>query len=72
MEQFFTAWGQFRLELWRHSRLADKILDIIVALFWGAVSGESKSASRRSLAYCWTGIGVLLVSIGIISAANIV
>jgi len=48
------------------------ILDIIVALFWGAVSGEWKSASRRSLAYCWTGIGVLLVSIGIISAANMV
>ena len=48
------------------------ILDIIVALFWGAVSGEWKSASRRALAYCWTGIGILLVSIGIISAANMV
>jgi L-rhamnose-H+ transport protein len=48
------------------------ILDIIVALFWGAVSGEWKSASRRALAYCWIGIGVLLVSIGIISAANMV
>src|SRR5437870_5536699 len=31
------------------------ILDIIVALFWGAVSGEWKSASRRALAYCWIG-----------------
>jgi L-rhamnose-H+ transport protein len=45
-------------------------LDIIVALFWGAVSGEWKGASRRALAYCWVGIGILLVSIGVISAAN--
>jgi len=46
-------------------------LDIIVAVFWGAVSGEWKGASRRALAYCWVGIGVLLVSIGVISAANV-
>jgi L-rhamnose-H+ transport protein len=47
-------------------------LDIIVALFWGAVSGEWKGASRRALTYCWIGIGILLVSIGVISAANTV
>jgi L-rhamnose-H+ transport protein len=46
-------------------------LDIIVALFWGATSGEWKGASRRAIAYCWVGIGILLVSIGVISAANV-
>ncbi len=45
-------------------------LDIIVAVFWGAVSGEWTGASRRSLTYCWLGIAVLLVSIGVISVAN--
>jgi L-rhamnose-H+ transport protein len=45
-------------------------LDIIVALFWGAVSGEWKAASRRAVAYNWVGIGILLLSIGVISAAN--
>src|SRR5882762_381924 len=33
-------------------------VDIIVALFWGAVSGEWKGASRRALAYCWAGVGI--------------
>ncbi len=47
-------------------------LDIVVAVFWGAVSGEWKGASRRAVAYCWVGIGILLASIGIISAANMV
>jgi len=46
-------------------------LDIIVAVFWGAVSGEWKGASRRALMYCWVGIGILLLSIGVISAANV-
>jgi len=46
-------------------------LDIIVALFWGAVAGEWKGASRRAVAYCWVGIGILLISIGIVSAANV-
>jgi hypothetical protein len=45
-------------------------LDIIVALFWGAVSGEWKGASHRDFAYCWIGIGILLVSIAVTSAAN--
>ena len=47
-------------------------LDIIVAVFWGAVSGEWKGASRRAITYCWVGIGVLLLSIGVISAANVI
>ena len=47
-------------------------LDIIVALFWGAVSGEWKGASPRAVAYCWVGIAILLLSIGVISAANVV
>jgi len=46
-------------------------LDIIVAVFWGAVSGEWKGASRQALAYCWAGVGILLVSIGVISVANV-
>jgi L-rhamnose-H+ transport protein len=45
-------------------------IDIIAALFWGAVSGEWKGASRRALIYNWTGVGVLLVAIGVISAGN--
>jgi L-rhamnose-H+ transport protein len=45
-------------------------LDIIVGLFWGAMSGEWKGASRRALVYNWAGIGVLLVAIGVISAGN--
>jgi L-rhamnose-H+ transport protein len=45
-------------------------IDIIAALFWGAVSGEWKSASRRALIYNWTGVGFLLVAIAIISAGN--
>jgi L-rhamnose-H+ transport protein len=47
-------------------------LDIIVAVFWGAVSGEWKGASRRAITYCWAGIGILLLSIGVISAANLI
>ena len=47
-------------------------LDIIVALFWGAVSGEWKGASPRAVAYCWVGVAILLLSIGVISAANVV
>jgi L-rhamnose-H+ transport protein len=45
-------------------------LDIIVGLFWGAMSGEWKGASRRALLYNWAGIGVLLVAIAVISAGN--
>jgi L-rhamnose-H+ transport protein len=46
------------------------ILDIIVGLFWGALSGEWKGASRAALVYNWVGIGVLLVAIAVISAGN--
>jgi L-rhamnose-H+ transport protein len=46
-------------------------IDIIGALFWGAVSGEWRKASRRALVYNWTGIGVLLVAIAVISAGNV-
>ena len=46
-------------------------LDIIVAVFWGAASGEWTGASRRAITYCWLGIGILLVSIGVISAGNV-
>jgi L-rhamnose-H+ transport protein len=45
-------------------------LDIIVGLFWGAVSGEWKGASRLALIYNWVGVGVLLLAIGVISAGN--
>ena len=45
-------------------------IDIIAALFWGAVSGEWKGASRRALIYNWTGIAVLVVAIAVISAGN--
>jgi len=47
-------------------------LDIIVALFWGAASGEWKGGSRRAVSYCWVGIAILLLSIGVISMANVV
>jgi len=45
-------------------------LDIIVGLFWGAVSGEWKGASRKALAYNWGGVVVLLLAIAVISAGN--
>jgi L-rhamnose-H+ transport protein len=45
-------------------------IDIIAALFWGAVTGEWKGASRRALLYNWTGVGILLLAIAIISAGN--
>jgi L-rhamnose-H+ transport protein len=45
-------------------------LDIIVGLFWGAVSGEWKGASRLALIYNWVGVGVLLLAIAVVSAGN--
>jgi L-rhamnose-H+ transport protein len=45
-------------------------LDIIVGLFWGVILGEWKGASRRALAYNWSGVWVLLVAIAVISAGN--
>jgi L-rhamnose-H+ transport protein len=46
-------------------------IDIIAALFWGAVSGEWQGARRRALVYNWAGVGILLVAIVIISAGNV-
>ena len=45
-------------------------IDIIAALFWGAVSGEWKGASRRALATTGRESRLLLVAIAIISAGN--
>jgi L-rhamnose-H+ transport protein len=45
-------------------------IDILAGLFWGAVSGEWKGASRRALIYNWAGVGVLLLAIAVISAGN--
>jgi L-rhamnose-H+ transport protein len=45
-------------------------IDIIGALFWGAVSGEWRGASHRARVYNWTGVGILLLAIAIISAGN--
>jgi L-rhamnose-H+ transport protein len=48
------------------------MLDIIVALFLGCGFRRVEKRQPPRLAYCWIGFGVLLVSIGIISAANMV
>jgi len=45
-------------------------IDIFAALFWGAVSGEWRGASRRALIYNWVGVGVLLLAVAVISASN--
>jgi L-rhamnose-H+ transport protein len=45
-------------------------IDIIAALFWGAVSGEWKGASRRALLCNWIGVVILLLAIAVISAGN--
>jgi L-rhamnose-H+ transport protein len=45
-------------------------LDIIAGIFWGAIAGEWKQASRSALAYCWAGVGVLFLAIIVISMGN--
>jgi len=45
-------------------------LDIIAGIFWGAVTGEWKQASKRALVYCWTGVGILILAIAMISIGN--
>jgi L-rhamnose-H+ transport protein len=45
-------------------------VDIFGALFWGAASGEWRGVSRRAMVYNWTGVGILLVAIVVISAGN--
>jgi len=43
------------------------VMDIIVGLFWGMITGEWKDAGRPALIYCWIGIGVLCVAIAVIA-----
>ena len=43
---------------------------IITANLWGAITGEWAKASRRSFAYSWVGMGVLLAAIYVISLAS--
>ncbi len=45
-------------------------LDIIAGIFWGAVTGEWKRASRRAVTYCWAGVGILVLAIVLISIGN--
>jgi L-rhamnose-H+ transport protein len=45
-------------------------LDIIAGIFWGAVTGEWKQASRRAVTYCWAGVGILVLAIVLISIGN--
>jgi L-rhamnose-H+ transport protein len=45
-------------------------LDIIAGIFWGAVSGEWRGASRRAITYCWAGVGILVLAIALISIGN--
>ena len=43
---------------------------IITANLWGAITGEWAKASRRSFAYSWVGMGVLLAAIYVMSLAS--
>ena len=43
---------------------------IITANLWGAITGEWAKASRRSFAYSWVGMGILLAAIYVISLAS--
>ena len=45
-------------------------LDILAGILWGAVAGEWQRASRRALAYCWAGVGILILAIVLISIGN--
>jgi L-rhamnose-H+ transport protein len=45
-------------------------LDMIAGIFWGAVTGEWSGASRRARAYCWAGVGILVLAIVLISIGN--
>jgi L-rhamnose-H+ transport protein len=46
------------------------VMDIIVGLFWGMITGEWKGAGRQALTYCWTGIGILILAIVVISVGS--
>ena len=43
---------------------------IIAGIFWGLLSGEWKQASGRAKAYLWSGVGVLVLAIVMISIGN--
>ncbi len=43
------------------------VMDIIVGIFWGMITGEWKDAGRPALTYCWTGIAILFLAIAVIS-----
>jgi L-rhamnose-H+ transport protein len=43
---------------------------IITANLWGAITGEWAKASRRSFAYSWVGMSILLVAIYVMSLAS--
>lgn len=47
-------------------------LDVLAGLSWGALSGEWQGASRRAILFCWAGVAVLLIAIGVISVGNAV
>jgi L-rhamnose-H+ transport protein len=44
---------------------------IVAGNFWGFLGGEWKGASRKALAYCLAGIGILFLAIGVISMGNV-
>jgi L-rhamnose-H+ transport protein len=46
------------------------VVDIIAGLFWGMITGEWKAASRRTMAYCWTGVAILMLAIAVISIGS--
>jgi L-rhamnose-H+ transport protein len=46
------------------------LMDIIVGLFWGMITGEWKAAGRKALTYCWVGIGILFLAIIVISLGS--
>jgi L-rhamnose-H+ transport protein len=46
------------------------VIDIIVGIFWGMLSGEWKDAGRPALTYCWIGIGILCLAIVVISMSG--
>jgi L-rhamnose-H+ transport protein len=46
------------------------VVDIIVGIFWGMITGEWKTAGKKALAYCWTGIAILFLAILVISVGN--
>jgi L-rhamnose-H+ transport protein len=48
----------------------DMAMIIVTANLWGAITGEWAKASRRSFAYSWVGMGILLAAIYVMSLAS--